>query len=96
MAIQKFVNPANNKTNAKIFSPGGAKQYNAGQRGVTAKPFSPQWQSKVISNIGKLMTVGSYKKGGKVKKTGLALVHKGELVVPANKVKKFKKSWQKK
>lgn len=29
----------------------------------------------------------SYKKGGKVKQTGLALVHKGEVVIPANRVK---------
>lgn len=28
----------------------------------------------------------SYKKGGKVKKTGLALVHKGEMVIPASRV----------
>lgn len=27
--------------------------------------------------------VPSYKKGGKVKKTGLAMVHKGERVIPA-------------
>lgn len=30
----------------------------------------------------------SYKKGGKVKKTGLALVHKGEKVIPVKKRKK--------
>lgn len=29
--------------------------------------------------------IPSYKKGGKVKKTGLALVHKGEKVVPKDK-----------
>jgi hypothetical protein len=29
--------------------------------------------------------VGSFKKGGKIKKTGLALVHKGETVVPARR-----------
>jgi hypothetical protein len=28
----------------------------------------------------------SYAKGGMVKKTGMALVHKGELIIPANKV----------
>lgn len=31
--------------------------------------------------------MNSYKKGGKIKKTGLALLHKGEVVVPAKKVK---------
>ena len=33
----------------------------------------------------------SYKKGGKVKKTGKALVHKGEVVLTASKVKMLKK-----
>lgn len=34
-----------------------------------------------------LQQVDSYKKGGIVKKTGLAYVHKGEKVIPAKKVK---------
>jgi len=29
----------------------------------------------------------SYKKGGKVKKTGLALLHKGEIVIPKNSIR---------
>lgn len=33
----------------------------------------------------------SFKKGGKVKKTGVAKVHKGEHVIPKHKVKKVKK-----
>ena len=33
-----------------------------------------------------------YKKGGMVKKTGKAKVHKGEMVVPKKKVKKVKKA----
>lgn len=36
-----------------------------------------------------------YKKGGMVKKTGLALVHKGELVVPATRVKSVEKAVKK-
>jgi hypothetical protein len=32
--------------------------------------------------------VPSYKKGGRVKKTGLARVHKGEQVIPAHKAHK--------
>jgi hypothetical protein len=36
-----------------------------------------------------------YKKGGLVKKTGLALVHKGELVVPAQRVKAVDKAVKK-
>jgi hypothetical protein len=39
--------------------------------------------------------VPSFKKGGKVKKTGLAYVHKGEKVIPKNKVKKVKKALKK-
>jgi coproporphyrinogen III oxidase len=31
----------------------------------------------------------SYKRGGKVKKTGLALVHKGEVLVPAKKANRL-------
>jgi len=33
----------------------------------------------------------SFRKGGKVKKTGLALLHKGELVVPAKHMKEVGK-----
>jgi len=32
-------------------------------------------------------SIPSMKKGGKVKKTGLHILHKGEEVIPANKVK---------
>jgi SLT domain-containing protein len=34
----------------------------------------------------------SYKRGGKVKRTGLARLHKGEVVVPRGKVKRMKKA----
>jgi len=34
----------------------------------------------------------AYKKGGTVKKTGPAVVHKGEKIIPANKVKKVEKA----
>jgi hypothetical protein len=34
----------------------------------------------------------SYKRGGKVRKTGLARLHKGEYVVPRNKVRKVKRA----
>lgn len=33
----------------------------------------------------------SYKKGGKVRKTGLALLHKGEKVIPRKKVRLVEK-----
>jgi hypothetical protein len=37
----------------------------------------------------------SFKKGGKVKKTGLALVHKGEVVVPVHRVETVDKALKK-
>lgn len=36
--------------------------------------------------------VPSYKKGGRVKKTGLAKLHKGERVIPRNKVRMVEKA----
>lgn len=38
----------------------------------------------------KMAEPGGYKKGGKVKKTGMALVHKGEVVLTAKQAKKMK------
>lgn len=40
--------------------------------------------------------IPTYKKGGTVKKTGLALVHKGEKVTPASKAKSKSTSKKKK
>ncbi len=43
-------------------------------------------------SIANKIIVGSYKKGGTVKKTGLALVHKGEKITPKSKaLSKMKK-----
>lgn len=39
-------------------------------------------------NKTKRRVMGSFKKGGKVKKTGLYKLHKGEKVIPAKKKKK--------
>jgi hypothetical protein len=39
--------------------------------------------------------VGSYKKGGKIKKTGLAKVHKGERVLNKKQASKFEKAKKK-
>ena len=36
--------------------------------------------------------IPAFKKGGTVKKTGLAKVHKGEKIIPASKVKKVEKA----
>lgn len=46
---------------------------------------------RVATNRSEQPVLGSYKKGGKVKKTGLYKLHKGEKVVSAKKVKKSKK-----
>ena len=40
--------------------------------------------------------VPSYKRGGIVRKTGLARVHKGERVIPKHKVKKVERALKKK
>ena len=41
--------------------------------------------------MGNVIERGSYKKGGKVKKTGKAMLHAGEYVLNAKKAKAFKK-----
>lgn len=38
------------------------------------------------------MYIPEYKKGGMVRKTGMALVHKGELIIPSKKVAMVKKA----
>jgi hypothetical protein len=62
---------------------GGAKQPAA-----KANPVGGQGVNKNLwSGIGKAMAKAAlpFKKGGPVKKTGLAIVHKGEYVVPAKR-----------
>lgn len=43
----------------------------------------------VVPMAGAQVAVPTMKKGGRVKKTGLHLLHKGEMVVPARMVKKM-------
>jgi hypothetical protein len=50
-----------------------------------ADKANPQSMDQKIKHIG---DIPSYKKGGKVRRTGLAFVHKGERVVPKSKVKR--------
>jgi hypothetical protein len=50
----------------------------------TPKPITPITPARPKPG---LASPPSYKKGGKVKKTGMALVHKGEVVKPAKKKK---------
>ena len=48
-------------------------------------------RSEAASRIGPV----SYRKGGKVRKTGMARLHKGERVVPRGKVKRVEKMMRK-
>jgi len=43
---------------------------------------------RIATNRTEQPVLGSYKKGGKVKKTGLYKLHKGEKVVPVKSKKK--------
>ena len=52
-------------------------------------------ESDRASSISSSIRPVSYKKGGTVRKTGLARLHKGEVVVPRNKVKRVKKAMRK-
>ncbi len=64
---------------------GGPKKY--------AKPVS-----QITTSSGQTLTPAkpmAYKKGGKVKKTGVALVHKGEVVLTKAEAKKHKKTSRK-
>jgi|ERR1700733_15612862 len=49
----------------------------------------------VEDRIKKIGDIPSYKKGGKVHKTGLAHLHKGERVIPKSKVHKVEKAMRK-
>ena len=60
---------------------------NAGPNKNQIKPKPSMTTPKPSSKMA--MSTPSYKKGGKVKKTGMALVHKGEMVVPKRKGKKM-------
>jgi ribosomal protein L18 len=63
-----------------------------------ARGFSKKFAEQVIAegtkgeNMAGLIDRGSYKKGGKVKETGKALLHKGEVVLTAKQAKKAKKA----
>lgn len=59
--------------------------------GYKSKPKPLAMRSQVPLSAGKGL-VGSFKKGGKIKKTGLAKVHKGERVLNKKQTKKFDKA----
>jgi len=55
---------------------------------ITGKKLGRAISNRAISAVG---SVPAFKKGGKVRKTGLAKVHKGEVVLSAPKVRMLKK-----
>lgn len=75
-----------NKGN-KIWSPEGLNFHKATTAGGA---FGAAQREKVKDlDVGKIIVgdIPYYKKGGKVKKTGQAIVHKGEMVIPKKVVK---------
>lgn len=52
---------------------------------ATRQAFTPTFTSPNNPMGGRLASPSTFKKGGKVKKTGWAKVHKGEKVIPAKK-----------
>ena len=78
---------------------GGAAGSMAG-RGLAKKYFGNDYANEGAIIGGALGGLGGamlpFKKGGLVKKTGKAYLHKGELVIPANMVKDVSKTLKKK
>jgi hypothetical protein len=76
------------------------KDYKRRKMQRTHSPKSPLQIGKVMNTKEKKqlfaqfknIEVKQYKKGGLVRKTGLALVHKGELVIPVNKVAEVRRA----
>lgn len=59
-----------------------------GSRMITGKKLGRAINERAV---GAVASPSAYKKGGKVMRTGKALVHKGEIVLTASKVKMLKK-----
>ena len=60
----------------------------SGYHQLLGKDLSAAVNKKAVQAVGSIPT---FKKGGVVKKTGLARVHKGELIIPAHKAKALRK-----
>ena len=60
------------------------KGYNA----LLGKELAGAVNKKAVGLVG---AIPSFKKGGTMKRTGLARLHKGELIIPAAKAKALKK-----
>ena len=61
----------------------------SGYHALMGKDLSRAVNKKAVSTVE--ASPSAYKKGGKVKRTGRALVHIGEVVLTAQKVKMLKK-----
>lgn len=61
----------------------------SGYHALMGKDLSRAVNKKAVSTVE--ASPSAYKKGGKVKRTGRATVHKGEVVLTAAKVKMLKK-----
>ena len=61
----------------------------SGYHALMGKDLSRAVNKKAVSTVE--ASPSAYKKGGKVKRTGRALVHKGEVVLTAQKVRMLKK-----
>ncbi len=59
-----------------------------GSRSLLGKELSEALNKKAVAAVGSIPT---FKKGGKVKKTGKIYAHKGEIVLSVAKVRKLKK-----
>ena len=59
-----------------------------GSKMLTGKKLARAVNSKAVESVG---AMPSYKKGGRVKKTGPARLHNGEVVLNAGAVKALKK-----
>lgn len=72
-ALSGFTGEAEKKREA-----GNSRMFNRKKKLPLRKP-SPESETNLSEQV------PSYKRGGKVKKTGLAYVHKGEKVIPAKR-----------
>lgn len=70
---------------APVSSPAVKKSVAPPQKPITG-PYGSKLGEKKIDVSGMVKPLGSFKKGGKVKKTGAYKLHKGEVVVPSKKV----------
>ncbi len=59
-----------------------------GSKMITGKKLGRAINARAVEAVA---SPAAYKKGGKVMRTGKALVHKGEVVLTASKVKMLKK-----